>query len=331
MTRSRLVLAFLVLLASLISATAFDWTFWDDDDDSASASSAGAPTTTAAPPTAAPATTGSPSLDSSLQSTAASSSLDDLVASAGPGSFIDPSSVVVNGELASAVTATSEVKSTYRNWVGPRAVSPDAACYREALIMDACPTNFDQNEVTNTCWAECPIAYPVECGMECIRQNDDCAMEVLNKVGAVANTALAIATVGASQKLWQLSKGVTRAFDCANMMIGTMRSIIRYVRNIKTTDPQASTDKILNVLYQSNNIVTDLPMAIYICMGWDLPRPLDVSGRVLTTMNWILLNAIGICPGDNTVPRLEVLKRGKSALKTHVIRHSLAERSGTKN
>uniref|UniRef100_H3GEK6 Jacalin-type lectin domain-containing protein n=2 Tax=Phytophthora ramorum TaxID=164328 RepID=H3GEK6_PHYRM len=293
MTRSRLVLAFLVLLASLISATAFDWTFWDDDDDSASASSAGAPTTTAAPPTAAPATTGSPSLDSSLQSTAASSSLDDLIASAGSGSFIDPSSVVVNGELASAVTATSEVKSTYRNWVGPRAVSPDAACYREALIMDACPTNFDQNEVTNTCWAECPIAYPVECGMECIRQNDDCAMEVLNKVGAVANTALAIATVGASQKLWQLSKGVTRAFDCANMMIGTMRSIIRYVRNIKTTDPQASTDKILNILYQSNNIVTDLPMAIYICMGWDLPRPLDVSGRVLTTMNWILLNAIG--------------------------------------
>uniref|UniRef100_H3GNU8 Phospholipase D-like domain-containing protein n=1 Tax=Phytophthora ramorum TaxID=164328 RepID=H3GNU8_PHYRM len=171
--------------------------------------------------------------------------------------------------------ATSEIKSTYRNWVGPRAVSPDAACYREALIMDACPTNFDQNEVTNTCWAECPIAYPVECGMECIRQNDDCAMEVLNK------------------KLWQLSKGATRAFDCANMMIGTMRSIIRYVRNIKTTGPRASTDKIFNILHQSNNIVTDLPMAIYICMGWDLPRPLDVSGRVLTTMNWILLNAIG--------------------------------------
>ncbi|KAL4128788.1 hypothetical protein PRIC2_007770 [Phytophthora ramorum] len=315
MARSRLALALLVLLVSLVSATAFDWTFWNDDDDATTAPSKAATTT---PSTTAPIKTtisgssstsatpsGSSSVDSTRPSTNAptTSGSSDLTASAGASGsseldasgsgFIDAASIEVNAELASAVTATSEVKSTYRNWVGPRAVSPDAACYREAHIMDTCPTNFDRNEVTNTCWAECPIAYPVECGMECIRQNDDCAMETLNKVGAIANTALAIATVGASQKLWQIAKGATRAFDCANMMIGTMRSIIRYVRNIKTTDPQASTDKILNILYQSNNIVTDLPMAIYICMGWDLPRPLDVSGRVLTTMNWILLNAIG--------------------------------------
>ncbi|GMG15626.1 unnamed protein product [Phytophthora fragariaefolia] len=305
MTGWRLALALLVLVVSLGNATAFDWTFWNDDDDGTPAPAASKTTKTIAPSTTPP--TGTSSLaSSSLDSTRAptdtgSSSLDDLIASAsgslevddsGSGSFIDAAAIEVNATLGSVLTATSGIKSTYRNWVGPRPVSADAACYREAHIMDTCPTNFDRHEGTNTCWAECPIAYPVECGMECIRQNDDCAMEVLNKVGAIANSALAIASLGAAQKLWQAAKATTRAFDCVNMMIGTMRSIIRYVRNIKTTDPTASTDKILNIMYQSNNIVTDLPIAVYLCMGWELPRPLDISGRVLTTMNWILLNAI---------------------------------------
>ncbi|KAE9078042.1 hypothetical protein PF010_g23277 [Phytophthora fragariae] len=305
MTRSRLALALLVLVISLVGATAFDWTFWNDDDDEIPAPAIKKTTTTKTPSTTAPTVTSSSassSLDSTRPSTE-SSSLDDLVAAAsasgsleldesGSGSFIDASAIEVNATLASVMNAKSDIKSTYKNGVGPRPVSGDAACYRESHFMDTCPTNFDRNEATGTCWAECPIAYPVECGMECIRQNDDCAMETLNKVGAVANTALAIASFGAAQKLWQVAKVATRAFDCANMMIGTMRSIIRYVRNIKTTDPTASTDKILNIMYQSNNIVTDLPIAIYLCMGWDLPRPLDISGRVLTTMNWILLNAI---------------------------------------
>ncbi|POM78977.1 hypothetical protein PHPALM_3430 [Phytophthora palmivora] len=228
-----------------------------------------------------------------MPTTSESSSLDDLIASAsGSGSFIDASAIEVNATLAKATEATSDIVPTYRNWIGPRPVSPDAACYREAHIMDTCPTNFDRHEGTNTCWAECPIAYPVECGMECIRQNDDCMMEVLNKGGAVFNSALAIASFGAAQKLWQVAKAGTQAFDCVNIMIGTMRSIIRYVRNIKTTDPQASTDKILNILYQSHNVVTDLPIAVYLCMGWELPRPLDISGRVLSTMNWMLLQAV---------------------------------------
>ncbi|EEY69037.1 uncharacterized protein PITG_05208 [Phytophthora infestans T30-4] len=147
--------------------------------------------------------------------------------------------------------ATSTVTSEYRNWVGPHPVSPDGACYREAHFMDTCPSNFDRNGATNTCWAECPLAYPVECGMQCIRQSDDCAMETLNKIGAVGNSVMAIAAFGAFQKLLHVSDGVRLAFECANIMIGTMRSIIRYIRNIKTTDPTASTDKIMNTLYQS--------------------------------------------------------------------------------
>ncbi|CAH0474138.1 unnamed protein product [Peronospora belbahrii] len=292
MAQSRLTVTLLVLIGSLVSTIA-----WNENKD--------ATRSLRADNVKAPALGATPfgTSETYFVDTTPGSSLDDLITSAnasgslklsanGTGGFIDVASIKVNATLAKATEAKSDIKPTYRNWVGFRAVSPDAACYREAHFMDTCPTNFNRHEATNTCWAECPLAYPVECGLECIRQNDDCVIEALNKIGAIGNSALAIASFGAAHKLWQAAKHATRAFDCVNMMIGTMRSIIRYVRNIKTTDPTASADKILNILYQTNNVVTDLPIAVYLCMGWELPRPLDISGRVLTTMNWLLLNAI---------------------------------------
>ncbi|EGZ22440.1 hypothetical protein PHYSODRAFT_497520 [Phytophthora sojae] len=282
MTRSGVILVLLALILTFSSASTIDWTFWNDDDDTPATPSPKKSTKTLSTVAPEEATTASSFGD------AAATDLKPV-----PGSFIDPPPLPKNFSVIKITEARSTTTSTYKNWIGPRPVAPDAACYRESHIMDTCPDNFDRHEGTNTCWAKCPIDYPVECGMECIRQNDDCMMEVLNKVGAIGNSALAIATFGVFQKLWHVAENVRFAFDCANIMIGTMRSIIRYVRNIKTTDPTASTDKILNILYQSHNVVTDLPMAIMLCTRHDPPRELDVSGRVLSTMNWILLNAIG--------------------------------------
>ncbi|TDH70102.1 hypothetical protein CCR75_009085 [Bremia lactucae] len=276
MAPSRTLGALLIVLVSLNTLHASSWTFWPQanlDDRPGSVKSA----------------IQSKSLTN--ERIANRTSVEHLVNSAS-GPFLDTSVVTVKAKLATATTALSDVKSTYRNWVGPRPISPDAACYREAHIMDTCPSNFDRHDATNTCWASCPIAYPVECGFECIRQNDGCGMEMLNKVGAIGNTVLSIALLGGAKQLWMVTKTIMRTMDCVNIMIGTMRSIIRYVRNIQTTDPQASSDKILNILYQSQNVVTDLPVAYYLCMGLPLPRPLEISGRVLSTINWMLLNAV---------------------------------------
>ncbi|KAG6967310.1 hypothetical protein JG687_00004347 [Phytophthora cactorum] len=65
------------------------------------------------------------------------------------------------------------VEATYTNWVGPSLGVSDTACYREAHITKTCPLEFDNHH--DLCWAECPLSYPVKCGMECIRQIDDCA------------------------------------------------------------------------------------------------------------------------------------------------------------
>ncbi|CAI5733958.1 unnamed protein product [Peronospora destructor] len=309
MTRLRLILGLLVLVVSLVRATAFGWP-WNKDTDVAPASKAGntdeRASTTGARVSSSTSAQAFPNWVQPTDDdtpTASGSSLDDLVASvgasgslelnaSGTGDFIDGTAINLNATFAKPTNAISDIKSTYRNWVGPRAISPEIGCYREAHFMDTCPAHFDRHELTNTCWAECPLAYPVECGLECIRQNDLCIMDALNKVAAIGNTALAIATVGAAEKLWKVAKHVPQALDCVNMMIGTMRSILRYVRNIRNSEPTITTEKILNILYQSHNVVTDLPMAVYLCMGWPIPRSLDMGGRLLSTMNWILLNAI---------------------------------------
>ncbi|RLN49050.1 hypothetical protein BBJ29_006207 [Phytophthora kernoviae] len=172
-------------------------------------------------------------------------------------------------KLATPATATSTITSTRRNWVGPWSLSPDAACYREAHFMDTCPSNFDRNDLTNTCWTECPLGYPVECGMECIQQNNDCKREVLAKTSAVAMSTLSMATFGVFGELTKLGKTVTRAVKCTNSLLSVLRGIILFTRIQMTEDPQTPQAKLLTMLYQTNNVVTDLPIAIYACLGKD--------------------------------------------------------------
>ncbi|RLN52873.1 hypothetical protein BBJ29_008321 [Phytophthora kernoviae] len=186
--------------------------------------------------------------------------------------------------LVTPLTATSSVTSTYRNWVGPRPLSPDQACYREAHIMDTCPTNFDRNEATNTCWAECPIDYPIECGMECLRQNDDCTKQIFNKIGVVINVGLNGIMYNVFGKWADMAKSFKTAVMCTTMVLGMTRALIRYTRNIKTSNPTASQDKILAILFQSNNIVIDLPITIKLCLGKRLRK------TVATIVNDLITN-----------------------------------------
>ncbi|KAG6617806.1 uncharacterized protein IUM83_09511 [Phytophthora cinnamomi] len=191
--------------------------------------------------------------------------------------------------MASPSNAVSTVRSNYRNWVGPWSQSADSACYREAHIMDTCPSNYDRNKLTNTCWTECPMDYPVECGMQCIQQNNDCGRENIAKISAVAMSALSMATFGVFGELAKLGKKVTWAVKCANMLMTTTRAIVRFTRNQMVQDPQTSQEKLLLLLYQTNYVVADLPATIYACMGKTVPANLQLARGLLPTAQYILL------------------------------------------
>ncbi|GMF22545.1 unnamed protein product [Phytophthora lilii] len=184
--------------------------------------------------------------------------------------------------IGSVANATSSIEATYVNWVSSaQDTSFSSACYREAHIAKTCPLGFEGKH--GTCWAQCPYSHPVECGLECIRQNDDCALEVATKVGTLTQTPLSFATMGMFGNFYKLAKGIQRAVKCFKSMLGLTKSLIKYVRYIKVSNPETSQDKILAILYQTENVVIDIPVTISYCIGKKVSDDVKLADRVLTT------------------------------------------------
>ncbi|POM66402.1 Hypothetical protein PHPALM_17741, partial [Phytophthora palmivora] len=88
--------------------------------------------------------------------------------------------------------------TTIRNWVGPTiGKSSDTACYRKTNDYDSnniCPLGYGKDG--GDCIAQCPMSYPVSCGLECLPQNDNCALAILQKIISVVTVAVNLATGG---------------------------------------------------------------------------------------------------------------------------------------
>ncbi|KUF80244.1 hypothetical protein AM587_10013280 [Phytophthora nicotianae] len=190
-----------------------------------------------------------------------------------------------------ALNATSTIESTYVNWVGTALdTSKTTACYREAHIAKTCPVGF--NAKLGTCWAQCPYSFPVQCGMECIRQNDDCALEVVTKVSALAQTVLSLITYDVFGKLSKLARAVQVVIKCAKYTMGLIKALAKYVRNIMVTDPQTPQDKLLAMLYQTDNVVVDIPIAVSYCVGRSASDEIKFVDSVLMTAEYVLKEVV---------------------------------------
>ncbi|ETL32275.1 hypothetical protein L916_15147 [Phytophthora nicotianae] len=189
------------------------------------------------------------------------------------------------------LNATSTIESTYVNWVGTALdTSKTTACYREAHIAKTCPVGF--NAKLGTCWAQCPYSFPVQCGMECIRQNDDCALEVVTKVSALAQTVLSLITYDVFGKLSKLARAVQVVIKCAKYTMGLIKALAKYVRNIMVTDPQTPQDKLLAMLYQTDNVVVDIPIAVSYCVGRSASDEIKFVDSVLMTAEYVLKEVV---------------------------------------
>lgn len=114
-----------------------------------------------------------------------------------------------------------------RNWVGPTVGTPrDSACYRKTRPFDSkniCPLCYGKDDDDDDCIVQCPMAYPVECFLECIPQNVNCAVQVLQKIAAVAGVAFNAATAGVFGQVKTLYKG-QREFICARQTSSALSS-----------------------------------------------------------------------------------------------------------
>ncbi|KAG1693711.1 hypothetical protein DVH05_023112 [Phytophthora capsici] len=177
----------------------------------------------------------------------------------------------------------STIKSTYTNWVGPSlGGAPDTACYREAHIAESCPLEFDNYH--GICWAECPLSYPVKCGMECIRQNDDCGLEVVSKVSVIAHSAFSLATFGLYGEFKLMAKGVKTAYKCGKETMNLVKHLTRFLRTVKVSHPHSTEKYLETVLYQTDNVVFDLPITICTCLGMHVSESVRTADRITNTV-----------------------------------------------
>ncbi|KAG3098421.1 hypothetical protein PI124_g14118 [Phytophthora idaei] len=181
-----------------------------------------------------------------------------------------------------------------RNWVGPTVGVPkDNACYRKTQPMDSknvCPLGYGRDD--DDCIVQCPMSYPVECFLECIPQNDNCAMAVLTKIASVANVAFNAATAGVLGNLKTVYTGATRVYMCAATVISVIKSLIYYFRFVQNTAPQGDTEQLLAVVYQSNVVLIDLPVAVYACLGKPPPPRMVWASYVLSAVQFIVKQTI---------------------------------------
>ncbi|TDH73299.1 uncharacterized protein CCR75_007729 [Bremia lactucae] len=196
----------------------------------------------------------------------------------------DSSSSLVIGDRLHAI---STIKSEYRNWVGTHLGSAsDTACYRETHIAKTCPLGYDYK--LGTCWAQCPYSYPVECGMECIRQNDDCALEIITKISSVGQAVFSLAPYNVYGKFEVMSKAMKIALKCTKEMMGLVKALSKFIRNIQVIDPQTTQSKLLVLLYQTDNVVFDIPITIMTCTGVSFSDSLKYKDRLVNTIELIL-------------------------------------------
>ncbi|RLN51848.1 hypothetical protein BBJ29_008009 [Phytophthora kernoviae] len=188
---------------------------------------------------------------------------------------------VIKLRISSTVNTTDKVVSTYRNWVGPTVGKPtgDRGCYREAHIMKTCPFGFEHR--LKICWTECPLSNPIQCGVECLKQSDDCTSELFTKFVPTANFALSLAVVNVFGEFKKWSKTVQRGVKCVRTMFATVRAIVMYIREMKVSDPQTSQEKLLLALYQTSYVTIDLPTSIAMCVGQSYPDALDDTYGVI--------------------------------------------------
>jgi hypothetical protein len=192
--------------------------------------------------------------------------------------------------IGSATTAVSTIESTYENWVGPVTTPSDTACYREVHIASTCPLEF--NSEVESCWAQCPLTFPVSCGMECIRQNDDCKLEIVTKAFVVFQSAMSLATFGLYGEFKVMAKGVQIAFRCAKEMAGLVRQLTKYVRTVQVSSPETAQDKLLTMLYQTDNVVFDLPVTICTCLGIKVPDQVKFADKITNTAELVLKEVV---------------------------------------
>ncbi|TMW57819.1 hypothetical protein Poli38472_014422 [Pythium oligandrum] len=182
-----------------------------------------------------------------------------------------------------ALTSLVTVAAT-PNWVGPKVGRPvDAACYRKTLRASECPLGYNSDKLGG-CWAQCPVEYPVECGMECLAQSKDCTLEIITKISVVADVVLKAATSSVFSNLLGINGQVQTGIKCGVGLFNAVQKVVLAAGEMQALHPDITTDKLILELLQSSPVLNDLTGAIVTCTG----APSAVSDVAIAAIKFIV-------------------------------------------
>ncbi|KAE8971633.1 hypothetical protein PR001_g26833 [Phytophthora rubi] len=182
------------------------------------------------------------------------------------------------------------VSADLPNWVSPVNAS-QSGCYRKTyLSTKTCASGYGSDGVA-TCWAQCPLNYPVECGMECIPQSADCTKQMLKKVTSVGTVALNAATAGIFGELVKASKAITLGVKCGQKLFTATSSLKSYVDELQANGTESK--EILSLVNQSDLVVNQLPTAVSTCVGLPVSEDtLKFNAEVVGIVNQIVMEVV---------------------------------------
>ncbi|TMW59756.1 hypothetical protein Poli38472_004825 [Pythium oligandrum] len=178
--------------------------------------------------------------------------------------------------FATVALASLATASATPNWVGPKVGRPvDSACYRKTLRVKTCPPGYNSDKAGG-CWAQCPIEYPVECGMECLPQSKDCASGALTKVNAVATAAFKTATGGIAPKLVGFDQ-VQAGVKCGLGLYHAVEEVSVVTQELRAQNPSMTTPQLVVELLKTEEVLSGLTSQVVSCTG--LPSAVNDVAR----------------------------------------------------
>ena len=214
----------------------------------------------------------SPVVATTDASSAAGSSSSGYSGDASSESAFDSSAASFSAADPSTTTTTTTTKAaaitsattSVPNWIGARDGDGEklhfGACYRRAHFASnvTCPAGYEADKLGD-CWANCPLAYPVNCGTECVAQGKSCGLDVVRKITSAVLVPIRLATGELLESFFLTVEAGVLAAKGAKKLHDHAQDMVAFVDACKQSTPNASRNEIQRALHNTPLVQIELP------------------------------------------------------------------------
>ncbi|KAE9111200.1 hypothetical protein PF007_g11558 [Phytophthora fragariae] len=110
---------------------------------------------------------------------------------------------------------------------------------------------------------------------------------------AVQSNASASSALSPTSKLNTASAAVQQGVKCGQKLFTVVKNIVNYAEKLQTQFPNGTEEQIISLLNNSDIVIKDLPTAVSVCLGLDVPTDyLNLASEVVGVVKKVLTQAV---------------------------------------